>query len=155
MKSIDKHWFLRKVDCEFTEWSRNIWYLLRYKWAGNADSFKPFQLYLHVLIFTLRSAAITMLCRFVTTIEGKLMYCRKLLPHMSILVSSRQKNTMEMFCHDPENRWILMPFPVISREDIESLNFAHQLGILYLHTLTVFVSEILLVCTISASSTYG
>ena len=40
-------------------------------------------------------------------------------------------------------------------EDIESLNFAHQLGILYLHTLTAFVSEILLVCTISASSTYS
>ena len=52
-----------------------------------------------------------------------------------------------------------MPFPIIFREDIESLNFAHQLGILYLHTLiqclTAFVSEILLVRTISASSTYG
>ena len=40
--------------------------------------FKPFQLYLHVLVFTmrvitLRSAAIEMLYRFVTTIEGKLM----------------------------------------------------------------------------------
>ena len=44
-----------------------------------------------------------------------------------------------------------MPFPIIFREDIESLNFAHQLGILYfdisLHTMTVFVSEILLVRT--------
>ena len=48
-----------------------------------------------------------------------------------------------------------MPFPIIFREDIECLNFAHQLGILYLHTLTAFVSEILLVRTISASSTKG
>ena len=52
-----------------------------------------------------------------------------------------------------------MPFPIIFREDTESLNFAHQLGILYLHTLiqclTAFVSEILLVRTISASSTNG
>ena len=47
-----------------------------------------------------------------------------------------------------------MPFPIIFREDIESLNFAYQLGI-YLHTLTAFVSEILLVRTISASSTNG
>ena len=45
-----------------------------------------------------------------------------------------------------------MPFPVIVREDIESLNFAHQLGI-YIYTLTAFVSEILLVRTIPASST--
>ena len=44
-----------------------------------------------------------------------------------------------------------MPFPIILREDIESLIFAHQLGIIY--TLTAFVSEILLVRTISASST--
>ena len=41
--------------------------------SGECDSFKPFQLYLHVLTFTtsvisLRSAAITVLCRFVTTI---------------------------------------------------------------------------------------
>ena len=49
-----------------------------------------------------------------------------------------------------------MPFPIIFREDIESLNFAHQLGTsIYLHTLTAFVSEILLVRTISASSTNG
>ena len=52
-----------------------------------------------------------------------------------------------------------MPFPIIFREDIESLNFAHQLGILYLHTLTqcltAFVLEILLVCAISISSTNG
>ena len=47
-----------------------------------------------------------------------------------------------------------MPFPIIFREDIESLNFAHQFGI-YLHTLTAFMSEILLVRTISASSTTG
>ena len=47
-----------------------------------------------------------------------------------------------------------MPFPNIFRENIESLNFAHQLGI-YLHTLTALVSEILLVRTISASSTNG
>ena len=48
-----------------------------------------------------------------------------------------------------------MPFPVIfSREDIEYLNFAHQLGT-FLHTLTAFVSEILLVRMISASSTNG
>ena len=47
-----------------------------------------------------------------------------------------------------------MPFPIIFTEDIESLNFAHQFGI-YLHTLTAFVSEILLVRTISASSTNG
>ena len=40
-----------------------------------------------------------------------------------------------------------MPFPIILRQDIESLNFAHQLGILYLHTLTAFVSEMLLVRT--------
>ena len=30
-----------------------------------------------------------------------------------------KKNKSEMFCHDPENRWILMPFPIILREDIE------------------------------------
>ena len=60
-----------------------------------------------------------------------------------------------MFRHDPEHQWVLMPFPIIFREDIESLNFAHQLGILYLHTLTAFVSEILLVRTISALSTNG
>ena len=48
-----------------------------------------------------------------------------------------------------------MPFPIIFREDIESLNFAHQLGILYLHTLTAFVLKILLVRTISASSING
>ena len=48
-----------------------------------------------------------------------------------------------------------MPFPIIFREDIESLNFAHQLGILFLRALTAFVSEILLVCTISTSSTSG
>ena len=48
-----------------------------------------------------------------------------------------------------------MPFAIIfSREDIESLNFTHQLGI-FVHTLTAFVSEILLVRTISASSTNG
>ena len=47
-----------------------------------------------------------------------------------------------------------MPFPIIFREDIETLNFAHQLGI-YLHTLTAFLSEILLVRTISALSTSG
>ena len=52
-----------------------------------------------------------------------------------------------MFCHDPEHQWVLMPFPIIFREEIESLNFAYQLGI-YLHTLTAFVSEILLVHTI-------
>ena len=46
-----------------------------------------------------------------------------------------------------------MPFPnIFSREDIESLNFTHQLGI-FLHT--AFVFEILLVRTISASSTNG
>ena len=49
--------------------------------SGNADSFKPFRLYLHVLIFTtsviaLSLAVITMLCQFLATIEGKLMYCR-------------------------------------------------------------------------------
>ena len=46
MKSIDKHSFLRKVDCEI------YWIVLKYivltyheKWAGNVDSFiKPFQL---------------------------------------------------------------------------------------------------------------
>ena len=60
-----------------------------------------------------------------------------------------------MFCPDPEHRRVLTPFPIIfSREDIESLNFAHQLGT-FLHTLTAFVSEILLVRTISASSTNG
>ena len=49
-----------------------------------------------------------------------------------------------------------MPFPIIfSREDIESLNFAHQLGIFFLHTLTAFVSENVIVRTISASSTNG
>ena len=37
-----------------------------------------------------------------------------------------------MFCHDPEHQLVLMPFLIILREDIESLNFAHQLGI-YLH----------------------
>ena len=36
----------------------------------------------------------------------------------------------------------------------KSLTFAYQLGI-YLHTLTAFVSEILLVGTISVSSTNG
>ena len=44
-----------------------------------------------------------------------------------------------------------MPLTIMFREDIESLNFAHQLGILYfdvyLHTQTAFVSEILLVRT--------
>ena len=64
MKSIDKH-SLRKVDCE------SYWMASKY----NADSFKPFQLYLHVLMFTtsvmtLRSVAITMLCRFVITIAS-------------------------------------------------------------------------------------
>ena len=58
-----------------------------------------------------------------------------------------------MFCHDPEHQSVLMPFLIILREDIESLNFAHQLGI-YLHT-HCFLSEILLVRTISASSTNG
>ena len=48
-----------------------------------------------------------------------------------------------------------MPFPIIFREDIESLNFARQLGILYLHTLTAFVLKILLARTISAPSTNG
>ena len=47
-----------------------------------------------------------------------------------------------------------MPFPIILRDDIESLNFANQLGI-YLHTVTALVLEILLVRTISASSTNG
>ena len=37
-----------------------------------------------------------------------------------------------MFCHDPERQLVLMPFLIILREDVESLNFAHQLGI-YLH----------------------
>ena len=64
-----------------------------------------------------------------------------------------------MFCHDPEHQLVLMPFLIILRGDVESLNFAHQLGILYLHTLiqclTAFVSEILLVRTISASSANG
>ena len=61
-----------------------------------------------------------------------------------------------MFCHDPDRaRAPMSSFPIIfSREDIESLNFAHQLGI-FEHTLTAFVSEILLVRTISASSTTG
>ena len=59
-----------------------------------------------------------------------------------------------MFCHDPEHQSVLMPFLIILREDIESVNFAHQLGI-YLHTLTAFISEILLVRTISALSTSG
>ena len=49
-----------------------------------------------------------------------------------------------------------MPFPIIfSREDTESLNFAHQLSSFFLHTLTAFVSEILIVRTICASSTNG
>ena len=48
-----------------------------------------------------------------------------------------------------------MPFPIILGEDIGSLNFAHQQGILYLHTLTAFALKILLVRTISASSTNG
>ena len=47
-----------------------------------------------------------------------------------------------------------MPFPVILRDDIESLNFANQLGI-YLHTITAFVSEIVLFRTISFSSING
>ena len=38
-----------------------------------------------------------------------------------------------MFCHDPEHQLVLMPFLIILREDIESLNFAHQLGV-YFHT---------------------
>ena len=79
-----------------------------------------------------------MLCRFVTTIEGKLMYCRiwyvlNLKTKTSSAHSYIDKNTSEMFCHDPENRWIIMPFPIIVREDIESMNFVHQLGI-YFHT---------------------
>ena len=49
-----------------------------------------------------------------------------------------------------------MPFPVILREDIESLNFAYQLVLLLIiYTLSAFVLEILLVRTISASSTNG
>ena len=40
-----------------------------------------------------------------------------------------------------------MPFPIIFSLETESLNFAYQLGI-YLHTLTAFVSEILLDHTI-------
>ena len=49
-----------------------------------------------------------------------------------------------------------MPFPIIFREDTESLNFAHQLGNLFIYTLlTAFVLEILLVRTISASSANG
>ena len=48
-----------------------------------------------------------------------------------------------MFCHDPEHQLVLMPFPVTLSEDIETLNVAHQLGILF--TLTAFLSEILLV----------
>ena len=38
---------------------------------------------------------------------------------------------------------------------IESLNFAHQLELVFIYTLTAFVSEILLVPTISASSVKG
>ena len=50
-----------------------------------------------------------------------------------------------------------MPFPIILREDIASLNFAHQLvtDLSFIYTLSAFVSEILLVRTISASSTNG
>ena len=81
MKSIDKHSLL-KVDCEIYSlngleiYSTNLGINER----GNVDSFKPFQLYLHVLIFTtsvitLRSAVITMLCLFVITIGRKFMYC--------------------------------------------------------------------------------
>ena len=54
-----------------------------------------------------------------------------------------------MFCHDPENQWVLMPFPIIFKEDIQ----ISDLVFTDLHTLTAFVSEILLVRTISASST--
>ena len=46
-----------------------------------------------------------------------------------------------------------MPFPIILRHRISE--FRTSTGILYLHTLTAFVSEILLVRTISASSTNG
>ena len=48
-----------------------------------------------------------------------------------------------MFCHDPEQQLVLMPFPVTFSEDTETLNVAHQLGI-YLHSL-LLLSEILLV----------
>ena len=48
-----------------------------------------------------------------------------------------------MFCHDPEQQLVLMPFPIILWEDNESLNYAHQFICSY--TLTAFVSEILLV----------
>ena len=54
-----------------------------------------------------------------------------------------EKNASKMFCHDPEQQLVLMPFPIILWEDNESLNYAHQFICSY--TLTAFVSEILLV----------
>ena len=44
-----------------------------------------------------------------------------------------------MFCHDPEHQRVLMPFPIILREDLESLNFVHQLGIYFnTHSLLLY-----------------
>ena len=60
-------------------------------------------------------------------------------PALYWFLLAKKKNTSEMFFHDPEHQWVLMPFPILFWEDI-NLWLSH-INLVFIYTLWLLLYQ--------------